>query len=133
MFKTSFIIFLIFIFNGCYFFTNTSQQKAISRPTKPQIQNTSIKGVINEVQYDDRGYCYNVTLSNPNKNIDRVYFCSHKFHYNKGDAIYAVFKGDNVENMVLISEKDQRHAIKNKQKNIKANINTPKEYEINFD
>ena len=109
------------MFLGCSFFEDNPP---VRKQPRQVMQNTpaksSIKGFIKEVTYKD----------------------SNRYYYDKGDLVYATFYADKLIDMLLVKEggssglyngiKKPQNEVVIKRKNVKTNIEVPKEEKISF-
>lgn len=136
--------FVASIFFGCSFFDNNppvrKQPKQMAQSTPIE---SSIKGFIKEVTYKDSKYCYEIVASDvKNNKLNKASFCANRYCYDKGDLVYATFYADKLVDMLLIKEGSSRglyngirkpqNDVVTKRKNIKTNIEVPKEEKISF-
>ncbi|WP_149719305.1 hypothetical protein [Campylobacter concisus] len=132
------------MFLGCSFFEDNPP---VRKQPRQVMQNTpaksSIKGFIKEVTYKDSKYCYEIVASDTkNHKLNKANFCANKYYYDKGDLVYATFYVDKLIDMLLIKEggssglyngiKKPQNEVIIKRKNVKTNIEVPKEEKISF-
>ena len=132
------------MFLGCSFFDdNPPVRKQPRQATKTIPAKSSIKGFIKDVSYKDSKYCYEIVASDvKNHKLNKANFCANRYYYDKGDLVYATFYTDRLIDMLLIKEGGSRGAYNGirkpqnevvvKRKNIKTNIEVPKEEKISF-
>ena len=132
------------MFLGCSFFDdNQPIPKKPKQAVKVAPTKSSIKGFIKEVTYKDSKYCYEIVASDTKNNkLNKANFCANRYYHDKGDLVYATFYADKLVDMLLIKEGSSRglyNGIKKpqnevvvKRKNIKTNIEVPKEEKISF-
>lgn len=132
------------MFLGCSFFEDNPP---VRKQPRQVMQNTpvksSIKGFIKEVTYKDSKYCYEIVASDiKNHKLNKANFCANRYYYDKGDLVYATFYADKLIDMLLIKEggssglyngiKKPQNEVVIKRKNVKTNIEVPKEEKISF-
>ena len=132
------------MFFGCSFFEDNPP---VRKQPRQVMQNTpvksSIKGFIKEVTYKDSKYCYEIVASDiKNHKLNKANFCANRYYYDKGDLVYATFYADKLIDMLLIKEggssglyngiKKPQNEVIIKRKNVKTNIEVPKEEKISF-
>ena len=132
----------VFALTGCSFFENQAPKKQ-APCTQQKPAKSAIKGFIKELHYEDSKYCYTIIASDTkNAKLPSANFCSTRYYYDKGDLVYATFIGKQLESMLLIREGSSRGSFSGikkpqndiviKKKNIKTNIEIPKEEKITF-
>ena len=77
-----------------------------------------------------------------NHKLNKANFCANRYYYDKGDLVYATFYADKLIDMLLIKEggssglyngiKKPQNEVIIKRKNVKTNIEVPKEEKISF-
>ena len=132
------------MFLGCSFFDdNQPIPKKPKQAVKVTPTKSSIKGFIKEVTYKDQKYCYEIVASDTKNNkLNKANFCANRYYHDKGDLVYATFYADKLVDMLLIKEGSSRglyngirkpqNEVVVKRKNIKTNIEVPKEEKISF-
>ncbi|MCD8213006.1 MAG: hypothetical protein LUC34_02960 [Campylobacter sp.] len=136
------LAFVLLIFSGCSFFESPSPKRQTEQ-VRQKSYKSAIKGFIKELYYHDSKYCYTIVATDTkNAKLSNANFCSNRYFYDKGDLVYATFIGNQLESMLLISEgspkgslsgiKKPQNTVIMKKKNIKTNIEIPKEEKITF-
>jgi putative lipoprotein len=145
------LILIAFMFNGCsnLFWNTPAPKKYKVKPqiTKPKPATTgSIKGVIQDVTYQNNAYCYNIKATDiSNGKLNSGVYCADKFYHENGDLVYAGIKNGKIISMLLINQSNKNLKISQKSKtNIiktdkkrdiskKSTINIPQSQSISFD